>query len=482
MMRSALRWRQLIVLTGTLLAAGCALIQDDPGKMATIDPRRAGLAKTIHLANSGWPDARWWEAYRDPQLTMLVNRALQNSPGIQGVRLRIRQSQSGVELAQSALGLQATAVAAQNRMRVTQRNFTWPYSYSLPEDRKGPWYTLNTVGVGGELNIDLWGANRDGVAAAIGEKNARLAETAAAELDLASSVAQLYFAMQVTWRQIDLLNQLESIGALSERAHRRRAERGLEDSVDIAGARTERLAAQQQLSAAQQTLTDYRETLRALLGADARDMPEIHPAKLPALQQSLPPTLAFDLLARRPDLQAMSGYITASLSRVEAAKAAFYPHFDIKAFWGYNALHVGDLFKYSFQQVNILPGLYLPLFDGGRLNATLKSTRTASNMLIKQYNQAVLDAVRDVAISSSQLNTLNQQAQMQQEKVSAAQVATDSARAHFRRGLISYYAAEEARRTAINQQILLLDVQARQLSTDVTLIKALGGGYRPVEQ
>jgi multidrug efflux system outer membrane protein len=36
--------------------------------------------------------------------------------------------------------------------------------------------------------------------------------------------------------------------------------------------------------------------------------------------------------------------------------------------------------------------------------------RTASNILIKQYNQAVLDAVRDVAISSSQLNDLNQQA------------------------------------------------------------------------
>ena len=470
--------RRVLALTGCLLISGCALIQDDPGKMRQTDPQRVQLAQVIHLANSGWPAARWWEAYRDPQLTMLINRALQNSPGIQGVRLRVQQSQSTVELAQSALGLQATAVAAQNRMRVSNRNFTWPYSYSLPENHSGPWYTLNTVGVGGELNIDLWGANRDQVAAAMGEKNAHLAETAAAELDLASSVAQLYFAMQVTWQQIALLNQLEEISALSERAHSRRAQRGLEDSVDIASARTERLAAQQQVSAARQTLVEYRETLRALLGADAHDMPDIHPTGLPTLQQSLPPTLAFDLLARRPDLQAMSGYITASLSRVEAAKAAFYPHFDIKAFWGYNALHVGDLFKYSFQQVNILPGLYLPLFDGGRLNATLKSTRTASNMLIKQYNQAVLDAVRDVAITSSQLNELNQQAAMQQQKVSAAQVITRSAQAHYRRGLIGHYAAQEARRTVLNQQILLLEVQARRLSTDVALIKALGGGYR----
>jgi multidrug efflux system outer membrane protein len=140
------------------------------------------------------------------------------------------------------------------------------------------------------------------------------------------------------------------------------------------------------------------------------------------------------------------------MSQVDAAKAAFYPHVDIKAFWGYNALSVGDLFKSSFQQINILPGLYLPLFDGGRLNANLKSTRTASNILIKQYNQAVLDAVRDVAISSSQLNDLNQQAALQQ-KVTAAMLTTRSASAHHQRGLISNYAAQEARRPAIAEQL-----------------------------
>ncbi|STR44044.1 tripartite multidrug resistance system outer membrane protein [Klebsiella michiganensis] len=110
----------------------------------------------IHLANSGWPTARWWEGYQDPQLNMLVNRALQNSPTMQAARLRISQSQSTVELAQSAMGVQATAVAAQNRLRVTNKQFTWPYSFSLPVDKNGPWYTLNTVGVGATLNIDLW--------------------------------------------------------------------------------------------------------------------------------------------------------------------------------------------------------------------------------------------------------------------------------------------------------------------------------------
>ena len=157
----------LFTLTLTLLS-GCALIQDEPAKVAIVNPQQAQLAQVIHLANSDWPADRWWEAYDDPQLNMLINLALQNSPTMQAARLRISQSQSTVELALSAMGLQATAVAAQNRLRITDKSFSWPYSYSLPVDKNGPWYTLNTVGVVAQLNIDLWGADRARVAAAIG--------------------------------------------------------------------------------------------------------------------------------------------------------------------------------------------------------------------------------------------------------------------------------------------------------------------------
>ena len=69
----------LFTLTLTLLS-GCALIQDEPAQVAIVNPQQAQLAQVIHLANSDWPAARWWEAYDDPQLNMLINRALQNSP------------------------------------------------------------------------------------------------------------------------------------------------------------------------------------------------------------------------------------------------------------------------------------------------------------------------------------------------------------------------------------------------------------------
>ncbi|VTN46889.1 Multidrug resistance outer membrane protein MdtP precursor [Raoultella ornithinolytica] len=86
--------------------------------------------------------------------------------------------------------------------------------------------------------------------------------------------------------------------------------------------------------------------------------------------------------------------------------------------------------------------------------------------------------MRDVAIGSSELNDLNQQVVLQKLKVTAAMATSRSASAHYQRGLVSYYAAQEARRPVIAQQLLLLDIEAQRLSSDITLIKALGGDYR----
>ena len=85
-MESAARfWRYSSIAFALFLLSGCALIQDDPGKVPIVNPQQAQLSQVIHLANSDWPAARWWEGYHDAQLNMLVNRALQNSPTMQAV-------------------------------------------------------------------------------------------------------------------------------------------------------------------------------------------------------------------------------------------------------------------------------------------------------------------------------------------------------------------------------------------------------------
>ena len=195
-------------------------------------------------------------------------------------------------------------------------------------------------------------------------------------------------------------------------------------------------------------------------------MPEIKPVALPQVQTGIPATLSYELLARRPDLQAMRWYVQASLDQVDSARALFYPSFDIKAFFGLDSIHLHTLFKKTSRQFNFIPGLKLPLFDGGRLNANLEGTRAASNMMIERYNQSVLNAVRDVAVNGTRLQTLNDEREMQAERVEATRFTQRAAE------------ATEARLPVLAEEMSLLMLDSRRVIQSIQLMKSLGGGYQ----
>ncbi|CAN7326754.1 MdtP family multidrug efflux transporter outer membrane subunit [Caballeronia sp. LjRoot31] len=459
--------------------AGCALIHHDGKPIDAIRPEQIRLADDIHLARDGWPSARWWTAYGDPQLNGLIERALADAPTMLIARGRVAQAQSDVELVKAGTNLQVTALGAIDREHVSGNGFLGPFALNVPaEGFTGPWYTSGIVGLGASLDVDLWGKQRAQVAASLGVHNARLAELAAIELEISTDVAQLYYGIQTTYQVIDLLGQSREVAAFAVETHQARAARGLEPQTQTQEARAGLLAVQQQIVVAQGQIKQFRESLRALIGAGADDLPVIQPVPLPPLQAGLPSTLSYELLARRPDLQAMRWYVQASFDRIDAAKAAFYPSFDIKAFFGVNALHLADLFTHASQQINLIPGLYLPIFDGGRLNANLGGARTASNTLIEQYNEAVLNAVRDVAATGSRLQDLDTEAELQTQKTQAVSFASQSAEGHYRSGLGSRFTATQAREPLIEERLALLKITGQQLSGEITLTKALGGGYK----
>jgi len=475
------RWLTLLPLCSCLGA--CALIHHDSPPAALIPPEQIRLADDIHLASEGWPSAQWWEHYHNPQLDTLINRALKQAPTLAIAREHVSQAHAQVELIRAGTDLQVSATAEADRERVSGHGFLSAYASQNPAiGAFGPWYWTGLVGAGAHYDIDVWGKQRDLVWAALGEQNARRAEAAQAELEVATGVAQLYYQIQIVYASLDLLQQLRSVEVIELDTRAARHERGLEAVTQSAEARSQLLALDQQIASAHEQIVQTREALRAVLGAGPDDLPDITPVALPAPSVGLPSTLSFELLSRRPDLQAMRWLVEASFDRIDSAKAAFYPSFDITAFFGFNALRMRDLFTHSGQQINLIPGLTLPIFDGGRLNAGLHGARTASNTLIEQYNQAVLDAVRDVAQTGSQIDDLDHRAQLQRERIDAVRVASDSAEAQYQRGLADRTAAIQAKAPVIQGQLSLLQLNGDELEAEIALTRALGGGYRSDDQ
>ena len=478
--RSAIR-KQLLLSAAALMllsVGGCALMREDTEPLNQIAVEQIRLMREIGVPQDTWPSALWWQHFGDRQLDALIERALKDSPTMAVFAARVEASRAQARLVDASHGLLVGLIAALDRTNVSEHGFLGPFAHTNPAlGTTGPWYTGGTVGLGAEYSVDLWGKHRAQFDAALGAHRARQAEAAEAGLRLSAQIAHVYYDIQTTYSVLNLLEQARDIEQEAVDAHGARVAHGLEPQTQAELALTHRLELDQQINSAKTRVATLHEMLRALIGSGPDELGAMSPLPLPASAGGVPSSLGFELLARRPDLQAMRWYIQASLDQVEAAKAAFYPSFDIRAFAGFDSLHLEHLLQRSSRQINLIPGLSLPIFDSGRLNANLAVARSQSNVMIAQYNQSVLNAVREVAQAGLELDGLNRQASMQQAKVKAATVSFDSAEAHGRRGLLDEASAMEAKLPVLREQARMLELRSRQIHAGIALTTALGGGY-----
>ncbi|MEB0137731.1 MULTISPECIES: efflux transporter outer membrane subunit [unclassified Undibacterium] len=471
------RWRWPLAASALVLLNACAMLAKESPQLALIDPAQVRLEQAPPPAASEWPQTQWWQQYGDAQLNSLMERALQQAPLMAVVDQRLVASRANTALQHASGGWSLNFGASLDRQDVSANGFLAPYAHS-GEGMTGPWYTEGSVGVSAEYRVDLWGKERAAVVAALGVERARAAEAAQAQLQLTHRIALEYYAMQTEFARLALLQQAQSCATALQAAHQARVARGIEAAGPWQLAQVRDLELQKQVMETTAALRMARESLRALVGAGPADFPVLQVQVWPQRPAPVPSSLDYQLLTRRADLQAARWYVESALSQLEVRRAAFYPSFDIKAMLGLNALHLDDLLHSSSTQFNLVPGLSLPIFDSGRLNAALAGARGQSNVLIAQYNQAVIDAVRDVVTGQIALQNIDQQLSLEQAKLTAVSYQLHSAQAYYERGVGDELAVLEARLPVLAERSHLLELRQRQITAALNLIRALGGGYQ----
>ncbi|MDQ2819538.1 MAG: efflux transporter outer membrane subunit [Pseudomonadota bacterium] len=452
-----------------LALAGCATAPPDRIVQPSPDFARAQHAASIRLARDGWPDARWWTRYDDPQLNALVARALQDSPGMAVAATRIGDAQAVLASTRSVGGGSLGLEMGVNRQRYSGNGF-------FPAPIGGSFYNDAAVQVKASYDFDWWGKQRALVAASLGEVNARLADAAQAETDIAASVVQSYLRLQMLWaRRANTL----AMAALAEAMLADRRVK-IAHGLATADARTiiERdLATLDEQAAAFATQAGReQEALRALVGAGADNL-QVTPHAIHGGAASLPTTLGLALLARRPDLQAARWRVEATLGRVTANQAAYYPDLNLTGAFGLDATSLGKLLRYDSRTMVVGTVIDLPLFHSRALDANLDSARAGRNAAIADYNQAVLRAVAEVAEEGATLQGLAVQVAAQARTLAASGALVDSSKRRIDHGLGERGTLLDARLALLHQQDTALYQQDAALQTEVALTKALGGGY-----
>jgi outer membrane protein, multidrug efflux system len=459
-----------------LALAGCVHIPADKSQVKGPDFDRVQHDASLALARDTWPAQEWWKEYTEPQLDDLITRALRDNPSMAVAQARIATAHAAVRNEKAGEGARVDLAGGLNRQRYSGTGL-------FPAPIGGAWFNDTSVQARASYDFDWWGKRRATVAAALGEENARRADAAQAAQTIAASVAQSYIRLQSLWSREQRMREQMAVQSDILAGRKLRLKHGLV-TIDMVQSAQEDLATMdtQAESYAGQARREI-EVLRALVGAGADNFPAIARRQIPAEPYAaLPAKLGMELLARRPDLQAARWRVEAALGRTRAAEAAFYPDINLSASAGLDTVSVSRLLEWASRTALLGAAFSLPIFDSGRLNAGLDVARAQRDELIADYNQSVLNAVRDVSQEAATLQGIAKQRRAQLEATKAAVQLQHNAEARVKAGLAESTAVLQAKLAWLRLSDTSIELFDAELQTQVALIKALGGGYRANNQ
>jgi NodT family efflux transporter outer membrane factor (OMF) lipoprotein len=426
------------------------------------------------LDAQAWPAEGWWRAYGDPQLDALVQQALAGSPSLEIAQARLRAAQGQALAAHSARLPQVSVNASVERQRFPE-NGLYPPPYG------GNYYTQGQATLNLSYDLDFWGHYRQLAAAARAGVEAAQADQAAARLALSVAVVKAYIQHDLSYALLDVTNdnlrQQQQILELTQQ----RVAAGLENTARVKQSEGQLALVRAGVAFVQANIDLGRDQLADLVAAGPdRGMDLKRPALTAPHSLALPSLLPADLLGRRPDIVASRAQVESAAHGIKAAEANFYPDVNLTAFVGFSSLgSLGQLFDASDRIIGGGPALSLPVFNRGALTGALYVQQAQYDQSVGQYNQTLLDAVRQVADVVANWRALERESAEQQTALEDAQRSYDLTTERYKAGLDNYLSVLSSQNQVLLTQGLRAELAAQRLTFSVDLVLALGGGYLP---
>lgn len=413
----------------------------------------------------------WWSLYGDSVLDGLIAQANQANQNIAQAQAQVRQAHAVADAARAGFFPTVGATAG------TGRALTNSNGIHLGN-------TVNT-GLQASWEPDLWGSVRHAVEAGDAGSQASADTLAAARLSVQATLAQNYFQLRASDRQIALY--LRTVAAYRKALALTQAQyaAGVALRSDVALAQTQLESADAQRLDLQVQRAQLEHAIAILLGKApaAFDLPAL--AALEAAQApmatlpSIPTGLPSELLERRPDIASAERRAAQANANIGVARAAYYPALTLGASLGSSASSLAALFTTPARVWSLGAALAGTLFDGGLHKALDAQAVAAYDIAAAQYRQTVLAGFQEVEDNLAALRVLGEESTVQDRAVQAAQLAERLALSQYRAGTASYLAVVSAQTLSLTNQRALEQLRGRQLIASVALITATGGGWIP---
>jgi outer membrane protein, multidrug efflux system len=406
--------------------------------------------------------ADYWQQWRDPSLTQLIDAAQKNNATVEQAAARIAQARATVTIAGSGLFPGANVSGSFNR---------------------GNQGTGLASVFGGSLQaaweLDLFGANRRSRDAAEARLSARTLDWHDARVAVAADVATAYTNVRINQLLLSDFQADSNSRSETSRLTTLKTDAGFEAPANAALAKAAVSEAATRVASQQAEIDLGVKALVALTGLSEPDVRTLTRAR--ADYVPLPPAIGAlsipaQALAQRPDLASIERELAAAVAEVGAAEADRYPRINLTGSVGYSATRAfgvttdGPTWGFG-------PSITLPIFDAGRRVANVDLARARHAELIANYKATATRAVREVEEALTRIASVNAREGDLKASLGNYQAFANAADARLKAGVGSVLELEDARRSVLNAQVAVLSLERERSSAWISLYRAVGGGW-----
>jgi multidrug efflux system outer membrane protein len=209
------------------------------------------------------------------------------------------------------------------------------------------------------------------------------------------------------------------------------------------------------------------------------DLPPAEPFGAADALADVPAGLPADLVLRRPDILEAEHALLAANANIGVARAAFFPSISLTGSAGRTSDALGSLLgSAGTRLLSIAPQLTLPLFNAGSNRANLAAAEAATEIEVASYERTIQTAFREVADALVATSSYTQEIAAQEAAVVAQTQRFTLADARYRQGEESYLTVLQAQQDLYSAQQGRLRAQRSRASSQISLYRALGGGWQ----
>ncbi|QDH14296.1 efflux transporter outer membrane subunit [Formicincola oecophyllae] len=433
-------------------------------------PRNMGKA----IPADALPRGPWWTVFNDPLLNRMEEKLATSNPDLQAAAEAFLQSRDVARESEALLYPQSagSAWASYNkgslgRLYFSRRSHSLEYESNQGYQGAATW------------EPDFWDSIRNTTRMEKNQAQATAADYANARLSLQSELARQYILL----RGLDAQDAVyrDSIRYFSAAVDITRMRQGgaIGAGLDVSRAEDQLYSAQGALShlKAQRAVTEH--AIAVLLNTTPA---AFHIKPMPGFtirikEVPIEPGLPSTLLERRPDIAASERQLAGAVASIGVARAAFYPHITLSASGGFQNGGF-DLAQMAMAMWRVAIQAAERVYTGGLRRAALQRSWSSYRQSFDEYRATVLEAFKEVEDNLSRTKLYARERRQLHRAVEAALRTQSMTMALYTGGLSNYLDALVAQQDALKARLNEVSAQTEQLQSTVSLIRALGGGWR----